>query len=98
MAEDRLRLLMGIPLLQLVEPVADIAKTLVSKQIIPLKAANDAIHIGVASVHNIDYLLTWNCKHLANPKIWWRVYDVVSDFGFKPCVICTPEDLIGDES
>ena len=98
MAEKRLEFLRGIPLLRLIEPVGDIAKELIERQVIPAKASRDAIHIAVASVHQIDYLLTWNCKHLANPKIWWRVCDVVSGFGFTPSIICTPEDLIGDES
>ena len=98
MAKKRLSLLRGIPLLQLTVPVAQIAKELLARQIIPRKASDDAIHIAVASVHAIDYLLTWNCKHLANPKIWWRVSEVVSEFGYTPSVICTPEDLIGDDS
>ncbi|MEO0413992.1 MAG: type II toxin-antitoxin system VapC family toxin [Verrucomicrobiota bacterium] len=97
MADKRVKFLEGIPLLRLTDDVALIAKELLAAQIIPMKAADDAIHIAVASVHEIDYLLTWNCKHLANPKIWWRVSDVVTKFGYKPSVICTPEDLIGDD-
>lgn len=97
MAQKRLALLDGVPLLRLVDPIGEIAKELLAQEIIPAKASDDAIHIAVASVHAIDYLLTWNCKHLANPKIWWRITDVVSGFGFTPSVICTPEDLIGDE-
>ena len=97
MAQRRVQLLSGIPLLHLSDPVAEIAKELLARQIIPTKAADDAIHIAVASVHGIDYLLTWNCKHLANPRIWWPVSKVISRFGYTPSVICTPEDLIGDE-
>ncbi len=98
MAQKRLAMLSGLPLIKLVEPVGDIAKELLSRKIIPTKAADDAIHIAVASVHSIDYILTWNCRHLANPKIWWRVNDVVSNYGFLPSVICTPEDLVGDDN
>ncbi len=98
MARKRLELLRGIPILKLTHDVGEIAKELLARQIIPTKASDDAIHIAVASVHEVDYLLTWSCKHLANPKIWWRVSEVVSEFGFKPSVICTPEDLIGDDS
>lgn len=83
-SEKRLELLKDIPLL--------------SRQIIPLKAADDAIHIAVASIHRIDYLVTWNCKHLANPRNWRRISDCVAAFGYRATVICTPEDLIGDDN
>lgn len=98
MAEKRLQLLEGIPLLELTDDVLSIAEVLLSKQIIPEKAADDAIHIAVASVHKIDYLVTWNCKHLANPRNWRRISDCVASFGYRATVICTPENLIGDDS
>ena len=98
MAGMRLDLLEGIPLLELTDDVVSIAQMLLNKQIIPAKAADDAIHIAVASVHRIDYLVTWNCKHLANPRNWRRISDCVAEFGFRATVICTPEDLIGDDN
>jgi predicted nucleic acid-binding protein len=98
MAEKRIKLLADIPLLELTDDVRSIAELLLSKQIIPEKAADDAVHIAVASVHRIDYLVTWNCKHLANPRNWRRISDCVASFGFRATVICTPEDLIGDDS
>ena len=91
-------LLEKIPLLKFISEVNVIAKGLLERQIIPIKAAEDAIHIAIASVHAIDYVLTWNCKHLANPKNWWRVSEVVSNLGFRPSIICTPEDLLGYEN
>jgi len=98
MASKRLALLADIPLLELSDDVASIADYLLSKQIIPTKAADDAVHIAVASVHRIDYLVTWNCKHLANPRNWRRISDCVAKFGYRATVICTPEDLIGDDN
>ena len=98
MAMKRIELLEGIPLIELSDDVITIAQMLVAKQIIPAKAADDAIHIAVASVHQIDYLVTWNCKHLANPRNWRRISDCVAGFGFRATVICTPEDLIGDDN
>ena len=97
-ANARLDLLAGIPLLELSGDVLAIAELLLSKQIIPAKAADDAVHIAVASVHKTDYLVTWNCKHLANPRNWRRISDSVASFGYRATVICTPEDLIGDDS
>lgn len=98
MARRRLELLEGIPLLELNDNVLSIAEMLLAGQVIPSKAADDAIHIAVASVHRIDYLVTWNCKHLANPRNWRRIADCVASFGFRATVICTPEDLIGDDN
>ena len=98
MASKRLALLADIPLLELSDDVASIADYLLTKQIIPTKAADDAVHIAVASVHKIDYLVTWNCKHLANPRNWRRISDCVAKFGYRATVICTPEDLIGDDN
>lgn len=98
MAMKRIELLEGIPLLELSEDVITIAQMLVAKQIIPAKAADDALHIAVASVHQVDYLVTWNCKHLANPRNWRRIAVCVAGFGFRPTITCTPEDLIGDDN
>lgn len=97
MAEKRLDLLAGIPLLELTDDVDSIARQLLARQIIPSKAADDAVHIAVASVHRVDYLVTWNCKHLANPRNWRGISDCVASFGYRATVICTPEDLIGDD-
>lgn len=97
MAAQRVQLLAGIPLLELTDEVERIAAALLSKQIIPEKAADDAIHLAVASVHAVDYLVTWNCRHLANPRNWRRIADCVAGFGYQATVVCTPEDLIGDD-
>ena len=98
MAQRRIDLLQGVPLLDLNDDVDRVSSAILSHEIIPAKAANDAIHIAIASVHEVDYLLTWNCTHLANPRIWRRISDCLTRIGFRATVICTPEDLIGDES
>lgn len=98
MAHKRLELLDSLPLLELSTEVLTISQDLVNREIIPMKAADDAVHIAVASVHQIDYLLTWNCKHIANPHNWRRISDCLSVHGFRASVICTPEELIGDDN
>lgn len=60
---------------------------------IPLKAANDAIHIAYAAVYACEYLLTWNFRHLANAHIRRRVDNIVEVLGYEPPVICTPDEL-----
>jgi len=98
MASKRLDLLGNIPLLELSDEVLTISQDFLERGIIPEKCPDDAVHIAVASIHNIDYLLTWNCKHIANPRNWRRISDCLSAHGYRSPVICTPEDLIGDDN
>ncbi len=95
-AKARLAFLRDIPYLEITPKVIEIASEIVERQIIPLKAAEDAVHIAIASVHEVEYLVTWNCKHLANPRNWRRISDCLASFGYRASVICTPEDLVGD--
>lgn len=98
MADRRINLIKSLPLLELSSEVLTIAQDLVTRDIIPTKSADDAVHIAVASIHKIDYLLTWNCKHIANPHNWRRISDCLFSHGYRASVICTPEDLIGDDN
>jgi hypothetical protein len=59
------------------------------------KASNDALHMALATVYNLDYLLTWNCKHMANAQIQRKLAQISSDLGYILPVICTPYELIG---
>jgi hypothetical protein len=69
-----------------------------NRAILPRKAAVDALHIATVAHHRIQYLLTWSCKHIANARILPRVHQVLNDFGVPIPIICTPEELIGDDS
>jgi hypothetical protein len=62
---------------------------------LPPHAVRDAAHVAVAAVHGIDYLLTWNCKHLANAQIARRIALVCEKLGHRMPIICTPEELMG---
>jgi hypothetical protein len=66
----------------------------VESGIVPAKAASDAIHIAVASVHRMDYLVTWNFKHIANPFIRERLRRTIAAAGFELPVMCSPEELL----
>jgi len=63
-------------------------------QPLPSKAATDALHIAVAAVNGVEYLLTWNCRHIANPALRPRIESVCRKMGFEPPVICTPQELL----
>jgi predicted nucleic acid-binding protein len=95
MAQKRLVLLEKLPLLDLSEACIDLGRLLVSEGPIPEKAAVDALHIAVSTVHGVDYLLTWNCKHIANAEMQTAVTAICRSAGYEPPVICTPEELLG---
>jgi predicted nucleic acid-binding protein len=95
-AQRRLPYLQDIPLLDLTEAVNSVAKAIMKSGLLPQKAARDAIHIAVASVHYIDILLTWNCRHIANAAIMKELSEIVELGGFVMPVLCTPEELLGD--
>lgn len=61
---------------------------------LPEKAAIDALHISIAAVNGVEYLLTWNCRHIANPSMRPRIERICRDKGFEPPVICTPQELL----
>ena len=60
-------------------------------------ASEDALHISVATVHGVDYLLTWDCKHIANAMMRQAIERVCREGGYEPPVICTPEELMDNE-
>lgn len=98
LAAERLQLLAGIPLLQLDPVIADIADEIMSRAILPEKARTDALHIATVAHHRIQYLLTWNCRHIANARILPRIHDVLNDLLIPIPVICTPEEMVGNDS
>ncbi|MFA7237124.1 MAG: hypothetical protein WC058_09685 [Phycisphaeraceae bacterium] len=57
-----------------------------------------ALHLAVSATSGVAILLTWNCRHLANPRTMERAYDVLRSMGLRPPMICTPDELTGDES
>jgi hypothetical protein len=93
-AAKRLELLDGIHSL---EPTADaslLANQLVARVPLPHKAALDALHVAIATVNDIQYLLTWNCRHLANASLRKQIESVCREGGYEPPIICTPEELL----
>ena len=95
-ASRRLDSLRGIPSLVTTEQCADIAESLIAHKILPMKAAEDALHVAVATVHGMDILLTWNCRHIANPIIQASIADYLETVGFLLPFVCTPEELLGE--
>ena len=96
-ARERAAFLQGIPRLGITEAAGALAAKLVERGAVPGKAVEDALHIAVATVHGVEYLLTWNCRHIANAKIRQAIESASREVGYEPPVICTPEELMNDE-
>ena len=94
-AKRRLDVLTGFELLDINDAVTNLASAILKAGIIPQKAATDAAHIAVATVHHIQFLMTWNCTHIANAEITEEINRVCAKYGFICPVICTPEELMG---
>jgi hypothetical protein len=95
-AAVRLELLKGFTLLPLTDEVRDVATGLLDAGVLPHKAEADAVHIAVATVHEMDVLLTWNCRHLANAVILGNVGRHLRDREYEVPIICTPDELMGE--
>jgi predicted nucleic acid-binding protein len=96
-AAARLEALAGLTLLEQSEEVEALARELIRRVPLPDRATADALHIATAAAHGMDYLLTWNCTHIANASLRGRIEAVCRDAGFEPPAICTPEELPGGD-
>ncbi len=94
-AARRLAALEGLDVLAVTEEMMRLAGELLSQQIIPAKAVEDSLHIAVSTLHQVDFLLTWNCRHIANPIIQEGIADYLERQSLFLPIICTPEELLG---
>jgi len=95
--QKRMTIIDELMMLELTNEVNDLTKAILKSGAIPQKAVRDAAHIAVATVHEVNYLLTWNCKHIANAHILKKIEKICTLSGFQMPVICTPENLLEDE-
>jgi hypothetical protein len=93
-AGRRLEALQGMRLLNASNEVLGLAGRLLAERGMPAKARIDALHVATAAVHGMDYLLSWNCKHIANATLRSRIESICRTAGFEPPVICTPLELV----
>jgi PIN domain len=96
LAKKRLKLLADIRILALTAGILKLAQRLIADGPIPRKAAGDALHIAIATSYACEYLLTWNCRHIANAAIQRMARLVVRRHGFELPTICTPAELMGE--
>ncbi len=93
-AAKRLAAIEGIAELEVLDTTAKLARTLISQGSLPAKAEIDAFHVAVAATHGVEFLLTWNCKHIANAIMRPKIEQVCREEGFEPPIICTPTELL----
>jgi hypothetical protein len=94
-AADRLKLLDGIPLVSLGRDVDELAGLILARHLMPQKASADAVHVAAAAISGVNYLLTQNCKHIANAHELPRVYRLLEEQGYPQLLICTPTEFLG---
>jgi len=92
-AAERLEVVDKIDFLNITPESIALAQGLLSRLAIPATEDRDAAHVAIAAVHGINYLLTWNCRHLANATLRPKIELVCREQGFEPPVICTPQEL-----
>jgi predicted nucleic acid-binding protein len=95
-AQKRLAAIAGLPELTVTEEAKLLANLLMTEGAIPQNSKMDAYHISVAAVNGMDYLLTWNCTHIANATLRPKIEAICRKSGFEPPIICTPQELIGE--
>lgn len=82
-----------VPALDISEEAKNLAKKLIKFEAIPINSEEDALHIGIAAANGIDYLLTWNFKHINNAETKAAIVNVVENHGFVCPIMCSPEEL-----
>ncbi|MHB1424017.1 MAG: type II toxin-antitoxin system VapC family toxin [Gemmataceae bacterium] len=96
-AAERLKILQDLPLLEQTEEATRLAQALVDGVPLPERAAVDALQVAIEAVHGVDYLLTWNCTHIANARLRDPIESVCRENGYEPRTICTPDELLAEE-
>jgi predicted nucleic acid-binding protein len=93
-AQERLEALARMTLLPTTTEAEQLADALIAGHAVPESHPEDALHIALAATHGIEYLVTWNCRHIANAAVRLTIERVCRDAGYEPPVICTPEELL----
>ena len=93
-ARDRLQVLENVELLDATGDAENPAQSLIGSGAVPQQAAEDAAHIAIAAANGVDFLVTWNFRHIANATMRARIEQACRQAGFEPPVICTPNELL----
>jgi predicted nucleic acid-binding protein len=95
--QDRLFAIRDFAVLEIDTRTQKLANMLLKNEAIPAKFPEDALHIAIAAIHGIDFILTWNFKHINNPFMMRKIADVVLRADYPMPVICSPEEFVEAE-
>jgi len=93
--KDRIELLKDLELLTITKEIKEIAAIYIEKLVMPNDPAGDALHLAIASFYKVDVLLTWNCRHLANPNKFTHIKIINYELGLPAPVLTTPLNYLG---
>lgn len=93
----KIALLDSVEFLETLPVIDDIVSYYVENKVVPDDAGGDAYHLAIASYYNVDFLLTWNCAHLANPNKFKHIHVINSRLKLSTPILCTPEQLLNDQ-
>jgi predicted nucleic acid-binding protein len=96
-AGERRQQIEELEILEITDAVGALSEQLLLTNAVPEKAKEDALHIALTAVHGIEFLVTWNCTHIANATMRRAIEKVCKDAGYEPSIICTPEELTPNE-
>lgn len=97
-ASGRLANLDGIAVLTISDDARTLARAMIETHLVPSRFPEDALHIAIAAVHGMDYVLTWNFKHLNNVQTKGKIADFIEECGYGPPLVCSPDELFGEIS
>jgi predicted nucleic acid-binding protein len=95
-ATERLRTIDELSLVSVTASVQELIASLLDNGAVPKTEPEDAAHIALAAVHGIEFLVTWNFRHIANPAMRRKIEEVVRNAGYRPPVICSPQEFLGE--
>ena len=96
--EEALALLESLPILPVGEEIRGVARAYVEHLVMPKGQMGDSFHLAFACVHAMDYLLTWNCRHLANPRKVAHITEINRRLGLLTPIILTPQMLVEEDT
>lgn len=98
MARLRIKAVDGIKVLQLTDDAKELANEIFNQKILPIRASVDILHISIASIYSMDFLLSLNCKHIANAVVYKRISTICLSQGYEPPMVCTIQQMLEREN
>jgi hypothetical protein len=95
-AGSRLAILAGMTALTISDEARDLAKAMIQNGLMPSRFAEDALHIAIAATNGMDYVLTWNFRHINNVQMKVKIESFLENCGYEPPLVCSPEELFGE--